>query len=185
MTQFEFLSVFVSLVLAFGVTDILSNWGEEIRLRNEVRHYWVHSAWSLLLVIVMIQIWWALWLLRDRASWTFFEYLCLIVPYLLAAMLAYLLTPKFDDGERDIRLYYYDNSSWFFTLAACYIGTWMLFAYIVSGEGFFDPGSIMRYLGIGLMLALASWKNEYFHALAVVAAYLLLTFWIGTQVFRL
>lgn len=185
MTQFEFLSVFISLVLAFGVTDILSNWGEEIRLRNEVRHYWVHSAWSLLLVIVMIQVWWALWLLRDRASWTFFEYLSLILPYLLAAMLAYLLTPQFENGERDVRVYYYQNSSWFFGLAACYIASWMLFANVVSGELFFDPGSFMRYIGIGLMLALASWKNERFHAVAVVAAYLLLSYWIVNQVYRI
>jgi len=185
MTQFEFLSVFISLVLAFGVTDILSSWGEEIRLRNKVRHYWVHSAWSLLLIVVMIQVWWALWQLRDRTAWTFFEYLCLILPYLLAAMLAYLLTPQFDDGERDVRHYYYEISSWFFGLAAGYIGTWVLFAYLVSGKGFFDPDSFMRYLGIGLMLALALWKNKYFHAVAVVAAYLLLTFWIVTQVFRI
>lgn len=82
MTQFEFLSVFISIVLAFGVSDILSSWGEQIHLRNEIRHYWLHSAWSGLLLIVMVQVWWSLWVLRDRVEWTFPDYLSLIAPYL-------------------------------------------------------------------------------------------------------
>lgn len=185
MTQFEFLSVFISIVLAFSVSDILSHWGEEIRLRGEIRHYWVHSAWSLLLLIVMVQIWWALWLLRDRPAWTFAEYLGLLLPYLLVALLAYVVTPPFGDGERNIKRYYYDNSPWIFSIAAAYGASWMLFATVISGELFFEPNSVMRLVALLLMVALAAWKNEHFHAVGVVSTYVLLAYWIAMTVFTL
>jgi hypothetical protein len=44
-----------------------------------------------------------------------------------------------------------------------------LFANVISGELFFDPGSLLRLIGFLLMVALAAWKNEQFHAIAVVA----------------
>lgn len=55
MTHFEFLSVFVSSVLAFGVSDILSSWGEQIRFRKQIRHYWLHFVWPVLVLLVIIQ----------------------------------------------------------------------------------------------------------------------------------
>ncbi len=113
MTQFEFLSVFISIVLAFGVSDILSSWGEQVRLRNEIRHYWLHIVWGFLVLIVMVQAWWGLWRLRDRTEWLFSDYLLLIAPYLLLSFIAYVLTPSIKEGKTDIKRYYYDNSRWF------------------------------------------------------------------------
>ena len=88
MTQFEFTTVFISIVLAFGVSDILASWGEQIRLRKQIRIYWLHVAWSALLLVLMIQVWWSLWVLRDRTEWIFFEYLLLILPFLTLALIA-------------------------------------------------------------------------------------------------
>ncbi len=185
MTQFEFLSVFISIVLAFGVSDILSSWGEQIRLRKQIRRYGLHSAWSGLLIIVMIQVWWSLWVLRERTEWTFPEYLTLIVPYLTVALIAYVLTPSLENGERDIKRYYYDNSPWLFSLGAVYLASWMVFSTTVSGNSIFEPGGTFRLAGLLLMVVLAVWKNELFHVAAVVLAYLLLAAWVAVTVFSL
>ncbi len=185
MTQFEFLTVFISIVLAFGVSDILSSWGEQIRLRNHVRRYGVHAAWSGLLIIVMIQVWWSLWILRERTDWTFPEYLVLIIPYLTIALIAYVSTPSLEDGDRDIERYYYDNSPWIFSLAAVYLTSWVVFSYTVTGDPIFDLGGIFRFTGLFLMVSLAVWKNPRFHLAAVVLAYMLMAAWIMVTVFAL
>ena len=114
MTQFEFVLVFISIVVAFGVSDILSSWGEQVRLRRQIRHYALHTAWSGLLLIVMMQVWWSLWVLRVRTEWNFVEYMVLMIPYLTLALIAYILTPKFEDSDRDIKRYYFNNSPWLF-----------------------------------------------------------------------
>ncbi len=185
MTQFEFLSVFISIVLAFGVSDILSSWGEQIRLRKHIRRYGLHTAWSGLLIIVMIQVWWSLWVLRERTEWTFPEYLSLIVPYLTVALIAYVLTPSLEDEDRDIKRYYYDNSPWIFSLGAVYLASWMVVSITVSGNSIFEPGATFRFAGLLLMVVLAVWKNEFFHVAAVVLAYLLLAAWVAVTVFSL
>ena len=114
MTQFEFVLVFVSIVVAFAVSDILASWGEQIRLRYHVRHYALHTAWSTLLLFVMMQVWWSLWDLNEQPEWMFGEYLTLVIPFLTLALMAYILTPNFDDPDEDVKRHYFDTSRWFF-----------------------------------------------------------------------
>jgi hypothetical protein len=169
MTQFEFVLVFVSIVIAFAVTDILANWGEQIRLRHQIRHYVLHTAWSVLLLFVMMQVWWSLWQLSERTGWTFPEYLALVVPFLTLALMAYILTPKLDEPGKDIRSHYFDNSRWFFS-------------YVVIGKPINEPGSPYRFAGIMLMLVLASWRNERVHVVTLVLAYFLMAAWLAAVV---
>ncbi len=185
MTQFEFLTVIISIVLAFGISDILSSWGEQIRLRRKIRPYRLHLAWTVLLLVIMIQVWWSLWTLQDRAEWTFPAYLLLIAPYLTVALIAYMLTPALADGEMDIRRYYYENSRWFFLLAAVYLTTWTIFAVTVLDQPLIDVSSMIRFAGLVLMVVLAGWRNEHFHIAAAVLSYLLFMAWVGINTFTL
>ena len=182
MTQFEFVLVFVSIVIAFAVTDILANWGEQIRLRHHIRHYALHTAWSVLLLFVMMQVWWSLWQLSERTGWTFPEYLALVVPFLTLALMAYILTPKLDEPGKDIRSHYFDSSRWFFSLGAFYLLSWAFFSYVVIGKPIDEPGSPYRFAGIMLMLVLASWRNERIHMVTLVLAYFLMAAWLAAVV---
>jgi len=177
MTQFEFLAVIISIVLAFGISDILSTWGEQIRLRKTVRHYGLLSAWTALLLIVMIQLWWSLWQERDRTEWTLIEFFVLISPFLLIALIAYVLTPPHEHGERDLKRYYFENSTWIFGLAALYLASTMLLSGVIRGDSIFERANAFRTAGLSLMILLAVWKNERFHLAAAIAAYGLLFGW--------
>lgn len=181
MSQFEFISVFISIVLAFGVSDILSSWGEQIRLRKQVRIYWLHVAWSALLLTLMVQVWWSLWILRDRTDWTFFQYLVLILPFLTLALIAYLMTPSLRDGDRDVRQHYWENSRWMFSLASVYMLLAMTFSFVVVGDALMELRNSIRVGALFLMVALAVSKSEKFHAGAAIAACALLVSWIGVS----
>ena len=185
MSQFEFLTVMISIVLAFGISDILSSWGEQLRLRRSIRPYGLHLAWTALLLVAIILIWWSLWTLRDRETWTFPEYLLLIVPYLTASLMAYTLTPSLTDGDLDIKRYYYDNSRWFFSLAAFYQATWTILSVAVIHEPLIGSTTGLRLAALGLMIGLAVSKNERFHLAAVWAASLMMTAHVAMNVFTL
>ena len=58
MTQFEYITVFVSIILALAVAEVLAGLGRLIRERDHVRVYWVHVAWMLLVVLTVVQSWW-------------------------------------------------------------------------------------------------------------------------------
>ena len=185
MTQFEFLTVFISIVLAFGASDIISSWGEQIRLRKQVRVYWLHVAWSALLAVLMIQVWWSLWVLRERTEWTFIEYLLMIVPFLTLSLIAYLMTPSLKDDDTDIRQHYWDNSRWMFSLAAVYMFFAMIFSFAIVGDELLELRNTIRVGALALMAALAVWKNEKFHTVSAVVACGLLVSWIGVSMFTL
>lgn len=183
MTQFEFVLIFVSIVVAFAVSDILASWGEQIRLRRHVRHYALHTAWSLLLLFVMMQVWWSLWTLNQQTGWTFPQYCALVLPFLILALMAYILTPNFDESGTDIRRHYFENSHWFFSLGAFYLAAWSFFSIVVLGRPIIAPGTSYRYAGIALMLVLSAWQNERVHMVTVVLAYVLMAAWLTAVVF--
>jgi hypothetical protein len=93
VSQFEFLLVFVSLTVAFAVSDILMSWGEEIRLRRIIRHYALHTAWSLLVLLSLVQVWWSLWDYNAHPEWVFAEYVVLVLPFLTLVMIGWITAP--------------------------------------------------------------------------------------------
>lgn len=185
MTQFEFITVFISIVLAFGVSDILSSWGEQIRLRKQVRIYWLHIAWSALLLVLMVQVWWSLWHVVDRPAWTFPEYLVLIAPFLILAVIAYVLTPSLQGDNRDIREHYWSNSGWVFSLAALYVLIAITYTVVIVGDDLLQWRNTIRAGGFLLLLSLALWRNEKFHALAVIIGAAILISWVSVSLFRI
>lgn len=176
MSQFEFLLVFVSLIAAFAVSDVLMCWGEEIRLRRQVRHYAVHTAWSLAMLFALVQVWWSLWDYSSRPAWTFPEYIVLVLPFLTLSLMVYVLTPKFGETpeERDVKAHYYGNTPWIFGLGTLYLLFWMLFAFVLLDEPIKDPRSLLRAAMLVVFVCLALSRNERLHLASAVLVLLLI-----------
>ena len=51
MSRFEYLSVLLSIVIALGISEMVSSWGALLRQRRLVRFYWVHRLWTAALVL--------------------------------------------------------------------------------------------------------------------------------------
>jgi hypothetical protein len=83
--------VLVSIVLALGVAQLLSGASEFVR---SSRVYLGHSFWVLALFLVHVQLWWAMWDLHDRASWTFLTFLYLLLGPTLLFFATNLLLPR-------------------------------------------------------------------------------------------
>lgn len=186
MSQFEFLLVFVSLIAAFAVSDVLMSWGEEIRLRKQVRHYAVHTAWSLAMLFALVQVWWSLWEYQSKPAWTFAEYLVLVLPFLTLSLMVYVLTPKFGEGEGelDVKRHYYSNSRWVFALGSAYLVFWMLFSYVLLGSPIAEPRNGGRAVMLVVFITLAVTRRERLHVASAVLVYVLIVLtllWSGRR----
>ena len=175
VTRFEYLSVLISIVIAFAMSETLSGWGQMIRMRDRLRFDPLHAGWSVLSVLLMVQWWWGFWQYRDVPNVTFFGFLALLSEPLTLVLLAFVLTPHPGELEgRDLRAEYLRNRRWIFGLAALLLIELALVDALVGHQPFWHAENAIRGVGLALLATLAVSSRERLHALVLVVAYALL-----------
>jgi hypothetical protein len=112
---FGYLSVLLSIIVGLGLTQMLTAGGRLIRHRNRVRADWLPLLWAAVLVVVYVQVWWSMFGLRLHASWSFAEFLIVLLQAAALYMMAAVALPE-EAGETgvDLAVYYDEQHQWFF-----------------------------------------------------------------------
>lgn len=115
MDEFGYLSVILSIILGLSVTQLLQGLSQVINARDRVRIYWPAIGWTLLLLIIDVQAWWAMFGYRNRHEWTFPQFAILLLETIVLYLLAALALPTaFGEAVVDLRANYFRHASWFF-----------------------------------------------------------------------
>lgn len=165
MTQFEYLSVLVSIIIGLGLSHLLSSAARLIQLRHRARLYAPTLSWMALLFLAHIQIWWAAFDRRTDDEWNFFSFLLYLLIPITVFVLSYLIVPDLEgEGQVDLKASYYANRVWIF-------GLFGLVPLISLGEEFLrddrvkvDTDVLFRLGFMVLALCAAGIRNERFHA---------------------
>jgi hypothetical protein len=105
MNEFEFLAVFISIVIGLGVTHILYGLARLIDTRGRQQFGKLHFVWTLNVLLILLLNWWTLFLWADHAAWSFDIYLLLISWGVCLYMLTVTLYPpdlKIGDSYEEI-----------------------------------------------------------------------------------
>jgi len=95
MTQFEYVSVMVSIVLALGVSHLLDEASRIVRERSWEELDPIFGIWFLIQVCIHLEVWWALWSYRDLQAWSYLSFVYVIVgPVLLVVNNGILVPPR-------------------------------------------------------------------------------------------
>ena len=113
MQPFEYLSVLISIILGLGITQLLSGFGRWLEQRATFRFYGPSLAWGAFLLVVDIQTWWAMFGLRSYTTWTFAQFVIVLLQPILLFLLAVLVFPS-AGLEVDLRTNYFAQRRWFF-----------------------------------------------------------------------
>lgn len=115
MDAFSYLSVLLSIILGLAMTQILTSAGRMIRARERVITYSPPIVWSVLLLLIDVQMWWSMFGYRTRTHWGFLEFLIILIQTIFAYMLAAVVLPEEVPSEGvNLKEYYERNSSWLF-----------------------------------------------------------------------
>ena len=118
MDAFSFLAVLLSIVLGLAMTQVLQGFRGLILTRATVRMYWPCVLWAVLLLVIDVQAWWAMFGLRDHTGWTFLAFAVVLLQTVLMYLIAGLVFPDIrDDRAVDLRAHYFDHARWFFSIA--------------------------------------------------------------------
>lgn len=179
MSRFEYLSVLLSIVIAYAMSEALSGWGQMIRMRDRVRPYLVHLGWSVLSVLLMVQWWWGFWQYREVADLGFFGFLAVLAEPVTLVLLSFVLTPHPTElGDRDLRAEYFRNRRWIFGLAALLLVELAVVDAFVAHQPFWHAENAIRGVGLGMLAALAVSANERLHVGLLGLAYALLVVFV-------
>lgn len=116
MSPFEFICAFYSVVLGVAVAQLMTSVGRLIELRDQVRTYWVQSLWVVIVLLLDVNSWWAMWDLRNAKSWSFVSFSLLVGLVASIYLVTVLLFPRVpESGEQiDLDAHYYKNRRFFF-----------------------------------------------------------------------
>ena len=134
MKEFEFLSVFVSIIIALGISNILSSAMRLIRRRGRVRMHVPTLVWMAVLFLLQVLVWWVAFQRREWTNWTFFRFLLYLLMPILVSVPGYLLVPEIElelEPTYDLEREFNHNRKWFFAMLAA-VGIVSLVEYLLS-----------------------------------------------------
>ena len=110
ISAFEYVSVFISIILGLGVTQILTGIADLVHQNERVKIYWPHLIWILLVLILHVQEWWVTFELRNMEKWRLPVFLFVLLYPVTLFILARLLFPfGLNEGTIDLREFYFQN----------------------------------------------------------------------------
>ncbi len=113
MTDFEFLSVLISIVVGFGLTHLLGGLGHAYHFRRVNKMDAVHVAWTITVFFVLVLNWWVFLLWRGFNAWTFSVFFTIILWTTSLYVMALALYPPRLSKDVDYRAMFEANRTWF------------------------------------------------------------------------
>ena len=182
---YEHVLVVMSIVIGLAVTQLLKGAAQLYRTRERVRTYWLHWAWTILLVVFSLLVWWTYWSYSAISDWTFLRFVIYLSPGVVFYFLTAIVFPGPGEQVVDLREYYFANRSGFFGTFAAYVITAGLTAIIVRGMPVTDSSNLFRLGTVILMLVGRRSASAKIHtALFIVSALMMIAF-IAAYHFRL
>ena len=118
MDPFSYVSIVPSIIIALGITRLLTGIGRIVERRSQVKVYWVHILWSINLFLYMVLNWWVLFRWAPQQDWSFPLFIFLLLTPTVCFLLSVVLFPDLFDPIMDFKTHFYQDNRWFFALAA-------------------------------------------------------------------
>ena len=136
MSRVEFLIVFISIILGFNISEYLKGLGIMIKHRKELKSYLPHALWQVLILVMIIQWWWASWLYSDHVQDNMGHFILVICIPMLYFMSIEFLFPSENDVTQyqgSLKSFFHANSRYF------YLSVSLLFIiYIITGVAYLN-----------------------------------------------
>jgi hypothetical protein len=162
--EFGYLSVIISVILGLSIAQLLQEISQVINARDRVRIYWPSMGWTILLLLVDVQAWWAMFGYRNLHSWTFVQFTVVLLEAIMLYLLAALVLPSIsNEGEVDLRTNYFRHAGWFFGSLFVLLLDSLLKTFVISGSlpGTTDLGFHLIWLTTAFIGAVT--RNERYH----------------------
>jgi hypothetical protein len=180
MSQFEYLSVLISIIIGLAITQLLSGAARLIQIRGRVRPHATTLCWMVTLFLLDTQIWWAAFFRRWMHEWNFFLFLLYLLMPILAFVLSYLVLPELgDEDEIDLAANFAGNTPWFFGLMSLLLVVSLAEEFSRSGRLPTAENLAFQLLFLAVSAVSACTRSARFHRWAAIVALVLICCYIA------
>src|SRR5690348_13531703 len=173
MDAFSYLSVLISIIIGLAVTQVLQGFRALMLARSRVRTYWPALVWAVLVLVLCVQVWWAMFGLSQRpaARWTFLDFSLVLLQTVPLYLMAGLVLPDVESGHGvDLHEHYFAHHRWFFSLLVLLILVSLVKVRVLI-DHWPEPEDTAFQLAFVVPASIAAWtRREWFHALQVPLA---------------
>jgi len=135
MDAFSYLSVLLSIVLGLAVTQLLSGFAALVHARRRIAMYWPVPVQMAATLLITVQVWWAMFGLREARHWTFAGFLVVLAQSIAVYLMAAFITPETGgDARIDLRESYFRESRWFFVSILAALATSLAKNLLLTGH---------------------------------------------------
>jgi hypothetical protein len=177
---FAYLSVLLSIILGLAIAEVLQGYGALLLSRTKVKLYAPPLIWSVVMLLMATQFWWASFGLAGREHWDFAAFMAVLLQTVMMYMGTTVILPKGpSDQPIDLKAHYYREATPFFIfgllfLVVGFIKNWLL------DQSFVRPLSLpfmVFFTGVTL-LALATRRPRVHEIIAPVMAVAITVFFL-------
>ena len=155
MSEFEYVVVLMSFIVAFGASELLSGWGRQYLGRARAKPYPLHIFASVLLFFSLLQSLWGYWGFRS-VSWDFGDFILALLPLLPLVGAAGIIMPPREQSatDPDLKQHYLSVYRAIFVLLAMWVALGTI-AELLLVEPSLHLGQAVRLVGTLLLLGLS------------------------------
>lgn len=176
MSVMEFVLVAHAIIVGLAVAEILRGFSELFRSSNINVSYRLIliAVWTLLL---LLQLWWAVWHVSDHDVWTFAEFLLFLLPVGILYVIARLCFPA-ELTDVDLEVYYsrVAKKIWWL-VAATYASFAFLLAPFIYGD--IRPAVFASQIAIVILALVSSRLKSPSFQVVVIVVMLAQVLWRG------
>ncbi len=180
MDPFSYLSVLLSIVLGLAVTHLLSGFAALVHARRRVTMYWPAPAQMAATLLGTVQVWWAMFGLRQIRHWSFAGFLVVLAQVIAVYLMAAFITPQIGrEGRIDLREAYFREAPWFFASILAALAISLAKNFMLAGS--FQRGFDLAGHGVFAAIALAGLvsRSDRVHKLIAPLSLLFYGLYIG------
>lgn len=120
MDPYEYLTVFVSVVLGLAIVHLLSGISLILDTRVREKTDWIHGVWTANVFVTALLVWWFNFGLTGVTEWTLLHFLDLVAYSVVLYLMAGLLYPVRGQEVIDFGAHFEANRRRFFTVAVAF-----------------------------------------------------------------
>ena len=123
MSIFEYVSVFISVILGLAVVHLLGGLSLVLDTRVKTRVYWVHLLWTANMLFLTTLVWVGNFVLADVGAFTVWHFLNMVLYSMFIYLMSGLLYPVKGAEVTDFLHHFNDNRKRFYGVGLCLVIT--------------------------------------------------------------